>query len=142
MRIYKAFIASLSVVTLMLAANETFAGSRAAHRGAFASAHSISHRSAARLLRHHRRNDIGTLWPGDVGYYGPSNGDPVDVPQPIPGGIPEANGYDIPWDWAHRYPPAVAPSERPYVSSCPAETVTVPGEHDGKDHTVSIVRCY
>ena len=47
---------------------------------------------------------------------------------------------DVPWDWAHRYPPAVVPSDRPYVSSCPTESVTVPGR-DG-DRTINIIRCY
>jgi hypothetical protein len=46
----------------------------------------------------------------------------------------------VPWDWAHRYPPNVAPSAKPYVSSCPTESVTVPGR--GGDHTVNITRCY
>jgi hypothetical protein len=50
--------------------------------------------------------------------------------------------YDIPWDWAHRYPPVVAPSRRPYVPSCPTQTVTVPGGHDSTEHTVNITRCY
>jgi hypothetical protein len=48
--------------------------------------------------------------------------------------------YDVPWDWAHRYPPNVVPSDRPYVSSCPVETVTVPSRRG--DHTVNITRCY
>jgi hypothetical protein len=49
--------------------------------------------------------------------------------------------YDVPWDWAHRFPPAVAPSDRPYVSSCPAESVTVTGR-GGKEQTVNVIRCY
>jgi hypothetical protein len=48
--------------------------------------------------------------------------------------------YDVPWDWAHRYPPNVVPSDRPYVSSCPVETVRVPGR--GGERTVNITRCY
>jgi len=141
---YGAFIASLSVVALMLAASETFARSGAAHRGTFASAHAISHPTVARSFRHHRRNNGGILWPADGGYYyGPSSGEPmVDLTQPIPGDIRDTQAYDIPWDWAHRYPPIVTPSERPYVSSCPTQTVTVPGAHDDKEHTVSITRCY
>jgi hypothetical protein len=139
-RMYGAFIASLGAVALMLAANETFARSAAGHRGGFTSTHSISHRSVAQSLRHHRRNDVGILWPAEAGFfYGPSNGEAsVDVTQPIPDDIPHTNRYDLPWDWAHRYPA----SERPYVPSCPAETVTVPGGHDGKEQTVSIMRCY
>jgi hypothetical protein len=136
-RMYGAFIASLSVVALMLGANETFA------RGGFSSTHSFSHRSFAPSFRHHRRNNAEAFWPG-VGdsVYGPSSGEPIaGATQPASGDIHYTQTYDVPWDWAHRYPPAVAPSDRPYVSSCPAETVTVPGR-DGKEQTVSITRCY
>src|ERR1700694_1647444 len=141
-RMYRAFIASLSVVALMLAANETFARSGAAPRGGVTSTHSISRPSVAHSLRHHRRNNAGTFWPGGFFYDGPSNGEPLaDFTQPPSGDIHHTYTYDVPWDWAHRYPPAVIPSDRPYVSSCPAETVTVPG-HDGKERTVSIMRCY
>ncbi|MGC0394370.1 hypothetical protein ABIF91_006756 [Bradyrhizobium sp. USDA 241] len=49
--------------------------------------------------------------------------------------------YDVPWDWTHRYPPNVVPSNRPYVPSCPTEQVTVPGR-GGSEHTVNIMRCY
>ena len=41
-RMYRAFTASLSVVVLMLAANETFARSGAAPRGGVSPTHSIS----------------------------------------------------------------------------------------------------
>jgi hypothetical protein len=143
-RMYVAFIAFLSAITLMLAANETFAKSGATHRGAFASARSISPPSVARPFRHHRGHHAGAVWPavGDF-FYGPSNGEPlVDVTPPIPGDIRNTQAYDIPWDWAHRYPPVVAPSRRPYVPSCPTQTVTVPGGHDSTEHTVNITRCY
>jgi hypothetical protein len=142
-RMYGVFIASLSAVALMLAANETFARSGAAHRGGFTSTHSISHPLVAQSLRHHRRNNVGILWPGIGGFfYGPSNGEPmVDVTQPMSGDMHYTYTYDVPWDWVHRYPPAVIPSERPYVPSCPAETVTVPGR-DGKEQTISVMRCY
>ena len=49
--------------------------------------------------------------------------------------------YDVPWDWAHRYPPNVVPSDRPYVSSCPTEIVKVP-DNNGQEQTVNITRCY
>jgi len=49
--------------------------------------------------------------------------------------------YDVPWDWTHRFPPNVVPSDRPYVPSCPTEQVTVPGR-GGAEHTVNITRCY
>jgi hypothetical protein len=142
-RMYGALIASLGVVALMLAPNETFARSGAAPHGGFTSTRSISHPSVARSLRHHRRNNVGIFWPAVEDFsYGPSNGAPItDVTQPTSGDIHYTETYDVPWDWAHRYPPAVAPSERPYVPSCPAETVTVPG-HGGQEQTVSIMRCY
>ena len=136
-RMHGALIASLSAVALMLAANETFA------RGGSASTHSISRPSAARSFRHHHRDNAGAFWPG-VGDYsdGPSNGEPMaGVAQPMSGDIHATCTYDIPWDWAHRCPPAVAPSDRPYAPSCLAETVTVPG-YGGAEHTVSITRCY
>src|SRR6266481_8439357 len=123
-RMYGALIASLSVVALMLAANETFARSGAAVRGGSASTHSIFRPSIAHSLRHHRRNNEAILWPafGDS-FYGPSNGEPLaDFPQPGSGDVHYTSTYDVPWDWAHRYPPAVAPSDRPYVPGCPAET--------------------
>ena len=146
-RMYGALIASLSVAALMLAGDETFARSATARRAAFASTHlsfhppivpSLRHQS----LRHHRRNNSGIFWPAIDGFYGPSNGEPMlDGTQPISNDVHYTYKYDVPWDWAHRFPPAVTPSERPYVPSCPAETVTFPGR-DGGDHTVTIVRCY
>jgi hypothetical protein len=140
-KMYPAFIASVSAIAVMLAANQAFARSGTTSRGAFASVHSISHASVSRSLRHHRINNNGTFWPaGGDGFYGPSNGDlPADVAQPSSGDIHYT--YDVPWDWAHRYPPAAAPSDRPYVSGCPAETVTVPGR-DGKDQSINVIRCY
>src|SRR5712664_4219833 len=98
-RMYGAFIASLSVVALMLAANETFARSGTAPRGGFTSTHSISRPSVAQSLRHHRRNNVGTLWPAVGGFfYGPSNGEPmVDVTQPISGDNHYTYTYDVPW---------------------------------------------
>lgn len=146
-RVYPAFLASLSAIAVMLAANETFARSGATPHGVFASAHSVSRPSGHRPLRHHRNN--GGLWPAveDGGFYGPSNGEygpsngelPAYIAQPSSGDIHYT--YDVPWDWAHRYPPAVAPSERPYVPGCPTQAVTVPG-HDGTTQTVNVTQCF
>ena len=143
-RMYGALIASLTVVVLMLAANETFARSGATHHGGLTSRHLTARHSFLRSPRHHRRNDVGIFWPGVGDFsYGPSNGEPLlDGAPPIPGDIRNTQAFDIPWDWAHRYPPAVAPSERPYVQSCSTETVSVPGGHDGKDQAVNVMRCY
>jgi hypothetical protein len=143
-RMYGALIASLGVVALVLAPNETFARSGAAFRGGVTPAHSFSHASAAQLFRHHhRRNNAAFFWPGVEDYgYGSPGGEPlVGGTQPTSGDIRYTTTYDVPWDWAHRYPPIVAPSDRPYVSTCPAETVTIPG-HDGSEQTVNIMRCY
>ena len=97
----------------------------------------------AHAFRHHRRNNAGLFWPATAGFfYEPSNGEAmVDVPQPASSDVRYTYTYDVPWDWAHRYPPAVELSDRPYVSSCPAETVTVPGR-GGTEQTVNIMRCY
>jgi hypothetical protein len=143
-RMYGALIASLGVVALVLAPNETFARSGVAFRGGVTPTHSFSHASAAQLFRrNHRRNNAAFFWPGVEDYgYGSPGGEPViGGTQPTSGDIRYTTTYDVPWDWAHRYPPIVAPSARPYVSSCPAETVTVAG-HDGSEQTVNIMRCY
>jgi hypothetical protein len=140
---HRAFIASLGAVALMFAASETFARSGSVQGASVAAARAMVHPAApaaARAFRHHRRGFIG---PGFGGlFYGPDGTPLVDGTQ-----LPPSNDfrytytYDVPWDWAHRYPPNVVPSDRPYVSSCGAETVTVPGR-DGADHTVNITRCY
>ena len=91
-------------------------------------------------FRHHGRNAFGGFWPTAGGYYdGASYGAPViDVTQPS--NVHYTYTYDVPWDWAHRYPPAVVPSDRPYAPSCTTEVVTVPGR--GGDQTVNVTRCY
>ena len=138
---YGAIIASLGVVTLMLAANETLAKSGSAPRG-FVSAHPNFRPSVARSIRHHRRNRVGPFWSGiDGSFYGPTNGEPLLEGAQASGEIRHTYTYDVPWDWAHRYPPSVVPSDRPYVPGCPSETVTVAGR-DGREQTVNIMRCY
>jgi hypothetical protein len=142
-RMYGAFIASLSVVALMLVPNETFARSGGARGGGFASTHTISHSPVPPSFRHNRRNNAGLFWPAVGGfYYEPSNGEPAVNVAPAPSNdVRYTYTYDVPWDWAHRYPPAVTPSDRPYVSSCPTENVRVTGR-DGEEQTISIMRCY
>ena len=135
---YGTLLASLSAAALMLAANETLAGS-VVHGGRVASAHPISRPAAAQTFRHHRRNNVGTFWPG--GFYGPDGEPTLDATQPASADIHYTVTNDVPWDWAHRYPPAVAPSDRPYVSSCPTEIARVLGR-DGREQTVNITRCY
>ena len=141
-RMFGALIASLGVVALMLSANEAFARTGATQRGGFSSKHSISNPLAQFHRHHRRRNEAGILFPGEEFFSGPSFGEStVDAAQARSGDIHYTHTYDVPWDWAHRYPPAVTPSERPYVPGCHAQTVTVPG-HDGGEQTVNITRCY
>jgi hypothetical protein len=133
-RIYGMLLASVGAIALTVAANESFAGSH----GGGASAHSTSHRTAAH--RFHHRSQGGFVWSGDGYYSGPSGDAPLEG-APLTGDVRNSNAGEIPWDWAHRYPPAVMPSDRPYVSSCGAESVTVP---DGRGGTgqVNVIRCY
>ena len=133
-RVYGILIASVGAIALTVAANESFAASR----GGGASVHSTSHRLAAH--RFHHRSQGALVWGDDGYFYGPTGDAGLDG-APLTGEVRNSNASDIPWDWAHRYPPVVTPSGRPYVSSCGAETVTVP---DGRGGTgqVNITRCY
>src|SRR5271154_1540641 len=114
-------VASVSAVALILAASGTFAAS-GTHGGA-----SI-HRSINPLRHHHRGHQTGAFWSGigDDSFYGPSSGEPTaDFGQPTPR---DSYASDVPWDWAHRYPPVVTdPGFRPYVPDCHAQSVKVPG---------------
>lgn len=140
-KMYGALIASLSAAALMLAANAVLAASGGAPHGAFTAAHAIPHPRTVPSFRHHRRFEGGIYWPGDFDY-GPSYSEPLaEVPPPASNDFHYTYTYDVPWDWAHRFPPMVAPSDRPYVPSCPAEHVTVPGRN-GEEQTVNVIRCY
>ncbi len=142
-RMYGALIASLGAIALiMCAGGETLA---AAPRGMTSNhPHSNFHSPFARLHRHHHNNrndDFGAVaWP-DEGFFGGPGLGGGDFSPPIPNDIRNTNAFDIPWDWAHRYPPMVTPSAKPYVSTCPTETVKVPS-FDGREQTVNITRCY
>jgi hypothetical protein len=134
-------LASVCVAAITLAANETFAGPRS---GAAAGPWVSRPASAVRPpFAHHRRGFNGGFWPG--GYGGsPYYGEPLaDAGQPVSN---DANytytyKYDVPWDWAHRYPAMVTPTDRPYVPACSSEPVTVSGRGGG-EHTVNVIRCY
>jgi hypothetical protein len=143
---YRTLIASVGAVALTLAANQTFAEPGTAHSGSFASTHPNFRPAVAHALGHRRANNAGVFWPGDFGD-GASYGEPpANITPPGSGDVHYTYTYDVPWDWAHRYPPSVAatpsePAVRPYVQGCQAQAVTVPGA-DGKDQSVNIVRCY
>ena len=145
------FSVALTLVSNPLVSNQAFGGSGAAHGGAFASTHPTFRPSAARLRNHHhhRRNFFPAV---DGVFWGPWDGQPnVELGQPPSGPTSGDINYtyklDIPWDWAHRFPPGFfgssAQSSSPpvaYVPGCSTQTVTVPGA-DGKDQTVNMVRC-
>jgi len=151
-KINAALVASVSAIALMLATNAAFAGPAAAGGHA---AGSVRAGAPAHIARHslapfrpHRRNfgNFGNFWPAFGAYdYPPLAGD-SNAAMGM-GLLPQSNDVrytyqnDVPWDWAHRFPPNVAPSDKPYVSTCPSESVTVPGRN-GQDTTVNIIRCY
>lgn len=90
-------------------------------------------------FRHRGRFNGRVFWPGYSDAYGAYT--PTDVPVASPLAGPNEVHYtytqDVPWDWAHRFPPNVTPSDRPYVPGCGSEAVDVGG---GK--TVNVIRCY
>jgi len=138
-----AFVASFGALALVLSANAAEAGSAGGPRAAFAAAPPGVHPNFFGFRHRHRPGFVG-VWPGDYPYgdYGP-NGEPLAgvSPPSASNDVHYTYTYDVPWDWAHRLPPMVTPSDRPYVPSCTAETVTVPGR-DGAEHTVNVTRCY
>jgi hypothetical protein len=140
-RSYGALLASLSAAALLLAADESMArpGGVAPH-GLRPPA--MVHPPIAPAARFHRRNFPFVYWPGGGSFFydSASYNQPFDA-EPLSNEVRYTYTYDVPWDWTHRFPPNVVPSDRPYVPSCPTETVTVPGR-DGGDHTVNIMRCY
>jgi hypothetical protein len=152
-KLYAAFLMCLGVA-LTVASSQASGGARAGHGGVSASMHSTTfHRSFARSHHHGRRNR-GAFFPGSF-FWGPYDQPNGDFAPPISGPIsgPTSNDIDytykvdIPWDWAHRFPPGFFGStpERSsppvaYVPGCAKQTVTVPGA-DGKDQTVNVVRC-
>jgi hypothetical protein len=147
-RSYGALVASLSAAALLLAASDSFArpGGAAPH-GVVATAPpsgSVARPPIAPGARFRGRNTPWVYWPGGGGFYyggGNDNQPFVDIGQPVSNDVRYTYTYDVPWDWTHRFPPNVVPSDRPYVPSCPTEQVTVPGRGGG-EHTVNIMRCY
>jgi len=114
-------------------------------RGGVASAHAMMRPHGVGGFHRHGRfiGGVWTYWPGydDYGYGFGGYGAPAgEAALPQSNDVHTTYTYDVPWDWAHRYPPNVTPSDKPYVSSCPTESVTVPGR--GGEQTVNITRCY
>jgi hypothetical protein len=144
-RVFRTFFAGVGLAGAALMVPADMASARsagvvvAAH-GGFASAHAMVRPHGVGGFRHRSRfGGVFPYWPGyDDGDR--AVGEPVGAAPPQSNDVHYTYTYDVPWDWAHRYPPNVMPSDRPYVSSCPTESVTVPGS--GGDHTVNITRCY
>lgn len=149
-KVYAAFIMSLGIA---LGSSQAVGGSGVAHGGVVAaSPHSTFRPSVARLPGHHKGRNFGAFFPVVGDYFGDSSygsyGQPnLGVAPPMSGDITYTYKYDVPWDWAHRFPPGFfdAPAKPPsppvaFVPGCPAQTVKVLGS-DGKDQTVTVVRC-
>jgi len=137
---YSALIAPISAVALMLATSEVSARATGG-RGGMTAPHAIGHRPFLHMFRH--RGQFGPMvWPGDYGSDSAYGQAPADVVAPSGSNdVHYTYTYDVPWDWAHRLPPQVAPSDRAYVPSCSIEGVTVPG-NKGEAHTVNVTSCH
>lgn len=140
-------VVSLSAAALAFSAGDAFA--RGGGKGGGVAVPSVRTPApigqrpfAHQRLRHGFAN--GFFWPG---FYGGNDSAPYGAPL-ADSGLPPSTDvnytytykHDVPWDWAHRFPPNVVPSDRPYVPGCSSEPVTVPGR--GGDHTVNVIRCY
>src|ERR1700757_3030898 len=81
------------------------------------------------------RFDGGFFWPGygddTYGAAAATAGAPITAPLGGPNEVHYTYTQDVPWDWAHRFPPNVTPSNRPYVPGCGAEAVDVGGGKTG-----------
>lgn len=145
-RMHGAVFASLGAAALLLAASDSIARpvSAAPHGVGAAPSGAVTRPPIGPGARFHRRSSPWVYWPGGGGFFydGAGYSQPfLDAGQPLSSDVRYTYTYDVPWDWTHRYPPNVVPSDRPYVPSCPTEQVTVPGR-GGSEHTVNIMRCY
>jgi hypothetical protein len=145
-RSYGALFASLSAAALLLSSSDSFSrpGGAAPHGFTAAPPTAAMRPPIAPGARFRGRNTPWVYWPGGGGFFydGAGYSQPfADAGQPLSTDVRYTYTYDVPWDWTHRFPPNVVPSDRPYVPSCPTEQVTVPGRGGG-EHTVNIMRCY
>ena len=104
------FIASLSVVALILGAGETFADPGAARGGGgFAPQRPAFPQAPGRSMNHHHHRGAGGFWPGAGGvFYGLPNEtyEPAvaEPPLKMTDELRYTCVYDIPWDYVHRCP--------------------------------------
>jgi hypothetical protein len=126
-------VASVGVIAFALASQE--ASARPVARGSAVMARPFT----PHAFRHRHG---GIFLPGIGGDFYGSDGAPVTgVTPPASSDVHYTYTYEAPWDWAHRNPPNVAPSDRPYVPGCTSEPVKVPGSNGG-EHVVNVTRCY
>jgi hypothetical protein len=127
-------LATVGAIALAFATNEAIA--QAGGAGVVAAPQAGATVRGAHVFN---RGVGGYFWPGygyDYGAYVSAAG-PITAPFAGPTDVRYTTTYDVPWNWAHRFPPNVIPSDRPYVPGCGEESVGVGG---GK--TVNVMRCY
>ncbi|WP_319798818.1 hypothetical protein [Nitrobacter sp.] len=135
----------VGAIALVFATNEGIArtdgvGAAAAPRAGIATVRPPPHAfNGLHRFRHRGRNVGGYFWPGYGDAYGAyiPTAEPIAAPLAGPQEFRYTTIYDVPWDWVHRFPPNVIPSDRPYVPSCGEESVGV-----GAGKTVNVIRCY
>jgi hypothetical protein len=133
---FGALVASVGVIAFALASHEASAGTS---RGGAAPAHPLARPFTAHAFRHRHG---GVFLPGFGGDFYGADGTPVTgVTPPASSDVHYTYTYEAPWDWAHRNPPNVAPSDRPYVPGCTSEPVKVPGRNGG-EYVVNVTRCF
>ena len=120
---YKAYAVLILSLGATMATSHAFGGPRAAHGVVSPSMHSTLRSSVARLPnRLHRRNE-GNFFPATGGFFWdsePGEGVTPPVSGPVSGDINYTYKYDVPWDWAHRYPPGFFGSPpAPLSPRCP-----------------------
>src|SRR5690349_9677843 len=130
---FGALVASVGVIAFALASDE--ASARTSRGGGVVTARPLARPFTAHAFRHRHG---GVFLPGIGGDFYGSNGAPVtEATPPTSSDVHYTYTYQAPWDWAHRNPPNVAPSDRPYVPGCTSESVKVPGSTGG-EHVVNV----
>src|ERR1700749_1920947 len=131
---FAALAVSASAIVLLFAAGEATARSAGAPvHGAIGGGVRPLVPHGLHGLRHRGRDNGGVFWPGygdAYGAYAPA-GEPITAPLGGSNEVHYTYTYDVPWDWAHRFPPNVTPSDGPYVPGCGAQGVGFGGGKTG-----------
>jgi hypothetical protein len=133
-------LVAAGAIALAFATNEAIARSGSAAAPPVGATVRAAHASnGLHGVRHRGRGVGGYFWPGYGDAYDaylPGAG-PITAPFAGSNEVRYTTTYDVPWDWVHRFPPNVIPSDRPYVPGCTGESVDV-----GAGKTVNVMRCY